>query len=98
MDKQASEDYQSLNGVDRKAKDLEKVKRKLRQELELENQGQINTQSLVEVEVKVLNLNWMFANNSSFSDFCRSLGNLNNEKIYSTEFVNNLIETFWSLY
>ena len=45
-----------------------------------------------------MDIQWIFAENGRFSDFCNVLNKFNNDEIYNTSFVQILANTYWQEY
>ena len=51
--------------------------------------------SKTQVEVQLLNIDWLLADKNNFVNFVSILVKNKNDKIYQTELVNTLLEEFW---
>ena len=50
---------------------------------------------ITQVEVRMLNLSWLFKDQKNFIDFVRVVSNLKTDAIYSTELLHILLNAFW---
>ena len=48
-----------------------------------------------QVEVRMLNLDWLLSNCESFVDFVGNLQTNKSEQIYDTELISTLLDEFW---
>ena len=48
------------------------------------------------VEVSILDLGWLYADNKMFLDFVSILNSIGEQDIYMTDFVKALLEVFWN--
>ena len=70
------------------------VKRKI-----TEGQGvSENDMTKQQVEVTMLNIDWLLTDNCNFVDFVRIIKDSSSEQIYQTELLNTLLEEFWEEY
>ena len=51
--------------------------------------------SINSVEVRLIDIGWLYANEKNFLDFAVILHETGQNSIFETEFVKTLIEVFW---
>ena len=51
--------------------------------------------SINPVEVRMIDIGWLYANEKNFLDFAQILYENGQNSVYETEFVKTLLEVFW---